>query len=91
MFFKKEVEKKETEEQTKCADCGAFIDKINEVKVVMESFYFFSDDYFFLFYCGKCKKPYNQVKRFGPSRDIPNKYYATIEVDEQGNPLKIKK
>lgn len=67
-----------SEKQVKCNDCGAYIDKINPVIFVgifgsME-----------LFFCGKCKKPY--TKKVLDYSSI--KYFATVEVDEKGKPIK---
>lgn len=77
MFFKKEQV-----EQEKCHDCGAYIDKIN--KVVVEGIWLEVDE---RFYCGKCKKPYIKIKNLY-SLGVPTKYFAELEVDENGKPVK---
>ena len=67
----------EHNEQTRCEDCGAYIDKIN--KVLTDSgreFYF----------CGKCKKPYSRREGGFFTRGVYT-YFAEVEVTEEGIPV----
>lgn len=67
----------ENKVQTKCEDCGAYIEKIN--KVVTDTgreFYF----------CGRCKKPYSRMEG-GLFTHYVYTYFAEVEVDEDGTPV----
>lgn len=63
--------------QTTCTDCGAYIDKINEVLTESGSKFYF---------CGKCKKPYSRTEGGFFTRGV-YKYFAEVEVTEEGIPV----
>lgn len=84
-MFNKEPEKVEKkEEQQKCADCGAYIDKINEVSVSDCTALFWGERY----YCGKCKKPYQRETNY-PENGLTHKrrFFAEVEVTKDGVPI----
>lgn len=64
-------------EQVKCADCGAYIDEINEVTKITPYGSIHE------FHCGKCRKPYNRVI-IGTE---VTKYFGEIEMNKEGEPV----
>lgn len=68
-----------TEEHEVCKECGAWIGKINPVKIVA-----FEERTYY--YCGKCKKPYQEVIYTGFS-DKETQYRAVFDVKEDGTPV----
>ena len=63
-----------------CEDCKCAIRKENANKVVHYSAFGRCD----FFYCGRCKKPYKEHHSF----TSPPHYFAEVEVDIKGNPIK---
>lgn len=72
------VEIRENEHE-ECYDCGAWIGKINPVKVTVLGE---RNRY----YCGKCKKPYQEVL-YSFSSYSPATYRAMLYVNEDGTPV----
>ena len=88
-FFTDKKEKRTTKtSQTKCADCGAYIDKINPVSVddLYERAYENSGIEFNLYHCNDHKKPYTKMV---VPRDGRYRYYRTedLEVEKDGSPV----
>lgn len=88
MFNKKELEKIDCQCQNtvNCSECGCLIlkDKAQEVKYQLP---YYQDK----FYCGRCRKPYSRVDCDLPIMrgfDTKIHYYAELEVDKNGKPIK---
>ena len=87
MWFKELDKELDAEEvtvkqvQTLCADCGAYIDRINKVQ-----FYTPYGEYA-KYYCGRCKPPYFECHEIL----VGNRYYGRVQVDKHGVPVGYKK
>ncbi len=94
--------KKKEEEPRVCTECGCLIDRLRAKKVTQEIIrnsydtafsYTYSNEPSFLFYCGRCAPPYDQISI--PSGGGNRQYFTFTprsyeEVDEKGKPIKKK-
>lgn len=82
-MFTKKQEKDPLENIVECEECKLLLKKENAQTVIIEGRgeYFYNDT---KYYCPLHKKPYNR-KRIGWGT---TQYFATLEVDEDGKPIK---
>lgn len=77
---------------TTCEDCGVVTDNdVRKQQVVTEkslSYYYGKFGAKEVTYCSRCEKPYTEVRWYGPG---VTKYYALLEVDEDGKPVTKRK
>ena len=86
IFKKKEVEKED--DIIRCDKCKCLLHKEDAQEIK-----YFGANYTVEYYCQKCRKPYDFKCYYHSSEKLVIRYYkiTTIEVDEDGQEIKIKK
>ena len=82
--YKKESCPDQFADKVKCDDCRCWMDKSDAKRLEVSADWLVYDEY----YCQAHKKPYSRTKRYYLKDTAIWKFFAEVEVNESGVPIK---